>query len=132
MKWPVTVSPYLAAITISMLSISHCRNQQSKLILLKLLKYSLEWCSLSIFSYEKYRIVSVASCQMHKPTTTKKITNKSNPPLQKEQSSVFTVRTEQFLPESDMLHTNSLFIYLIHALPTQMEFFSSRMFFFYK
>lgn len=84
-----------------MLSTSHCWNQQSKLVLLKLLKYSLQWCSLSIFSYEKYRILSVSSCQMHKPTTTKKKSQtktthhpKKNAPLSLllEQSSSFIVR----------------------------------------
>lgn len=98
----MTVSPDLAAIPISiMLSTSHCWNQQSKLVLLKLLKYSLQWCSLSIFSYEKYRILSVSSCQMHKPTTTKKKSQtktthhpKKNAPLSLllEQSSSFIVR----------------------------------------
>lgn len=101
MKWLVTVSPDFAAIPISiMLSTSYCWNQQSKLILLKLLKYSLQWCSLSVFSYEKYRILSVSSCQMHKPTATKKKIPKTTHQPKKsapqslllEQSSSFIVR----------------------------------------
>lgn len=117
MKWLVTVSPDLAAIPISiMLSTSYCWNQQSKLILLKLLKYSLQWCSLSVFSYEKYRILSVSSCQMHKPTATKK-NPKNNPPAQKECSSIFTVRTEQFLHcQICFIQTHFSFISSIHCL----------------
>lgn len=110
MKWLVTVSPDLAAVTISMLSTSHCWNQQSKILLLKLLKYSLEWCSLSIFSYEKYRILSVVSCQMHKPTTTKPTTPKSTP------QSLLLEQSSSFMSQICFIQTHFTFVSPIHCL----------------